>query len=93
MAPRKGSPKREIDARVLETWRNMHPGSVPIPAELAEIQSGGTVELARKFNATGMEVEELEWNQIRTRCPFFHVRCTCCELQLILHLAWHGIQR
>ncbi len=98
MAPRKGWPKREIGARVLGTWRNRHPGSVPIPAEflrfhssssaiptrffriksdsqsnghpnshprgqrwnyLAEIQSGGAMELERKFWGSGIEREEL----------------------------------
>ncbi len=39
LALRKGRPQREIGARVLQTWRNRHPGSVPIPAEFLRFHS------------------------------------------------------
>ncbi len=49
LAPRKGRPKREIGARVLGTWRNRHPGSVPIPAEFLRFHSSSSALPTRLF--------------------------------------------
>ncbi len=62
-APRKVRPKREISARVLGTWRNRHPGSVPIPVEFLRFHSSSsalpTMDHRAKFNfASGPP-----WNQ------------------------------